>query len=70
MITEVLKRGDPRLASPEVAQARRKELEGLEARNAWRVVHASELPDNTTDIGGRFVDAIKNVETDHPSFKA
>lgn len=43
---------------------------GLFARKAFKVVRRNDIEDDANVLGGRFVLAIKNMETDEPTYKA
>ena len=61
---------DPRKDSPEFKEAIRKEIDDLIKRGTWKVVCRSEVPDDANILGGRFVLAIKNPDTDEVIYKA
>lgn len=62
-ITQILQRGDPRLKSRRVIEARRKEIRGLISKNAFLAVSNINLPKDSNVLNGRFVDALKNPGT-------
>lgn len=62
-ITEVLKAGNPRILLPAIQGARRKEVEGLLRRGAFKTASSESIPVGATILGGRFVDAFKKVGT-------
>lgn len=68
--TEVLKPGDPRVASAEARAARLQEPNGLVRRGAFKKVRRDSLPAGASVLKGRFVDAIKHVGTVNSQFKA
>ena len=70
LITEVLHPRDPRNHTSEALKSKRKEIESLVQRGTWKVVIKEEVPSDANVISGRFVMAIKDVETDRPYFKA
>eukprot|EP00170_Pyropia_yezoensis_P002016 contig_8609_g2020 len=68
--TEVLKPEDSRASGAEVKAARLQEVGGLMKRGAFKKARCEEVPDGATVLKGRFVHAIKHVETSHPKFKS
>lgn len=69
-LTEVLEPGDPRQHCAKLKIAKAKELEGLARRGVFEIVFRDEVPENSNILGGRFVLAIKNKETDEEVYKA
>lgn len=69
-ITEVLKPRDPRCSSPEATKAKQKEIAELIKRGTWKIVLMEDIPKNSNVMNGRFVMAIKDIETDKPFYKA
>lgn len=64
LITEILAHNNPRSRTPEMEDAKRKELAGLEKRGTFEVVYRKDIRKNEVNpniMGGRFVLAIKNV---------
>lgn len=70
LLTEVLHPADPRSKGEHFDEARAKEVCGLLKRKAFKVVCKDEVANDANILGGRFVLAIKNAETEEPLFKA
>lgn len=49
---------------------KRKEIEVLFERNTWELVNAIDVPQHLDVLKGRFVLALKLVETDSPQYKS
>jgi Reverse transcriptase (RNA-dependent DNA polymerase) len=67
-LTEVLTPGDPREILFD--DARNAEIKGLLKRGTWKVVMRDEMPAGGNLMSGRFVLAIKNLNTNEEMFKA
>ena len=61
---------DPRSKYERFRAAKKKELEGLIEKGTWKIVCKSEVPENANILGGRFVLAIKDEETNDEVWKA
>lgn len=70
MVTEVLHPADIRGRSGIFDEAKAKELAGLAKRGVYKVVCKEDVPPGANVLGGRFVLAIKNVNTDEEVYKA
>lgn len=69
-VTETLHPADPRERSGMFDQAKALELAGLAERGTYEIVFKEDFPENANILGGRFVHAIKNLNTEEEVHKA
>lgn len=69
-LVEVITSDDPRCMSKEFADAKKKEINGLQKRGTWTIKRKSDLPQGANIVGGRFVLVYKNVGTPEQMAKA
>jgi len=69
-MTEVLEPGDPRASIPGMEAARQAEADGLKRLGVWTKVLEENVPAKANILGARFVNAIKEPNTDAAKYKA
>lgn len=69
-LTEIVPRSDPRARSPEFEAAKLRDVNNLDVRKTWEVIHQSDLPQEAIVLGSQFVLTLKDADTDHPRHKA
>lgn len=70
LLTEVVEAGDSRIDTPEMAEARYKEIKGLLERGTFQIILREEVPPGSNLMPARFVFAIKSTEDRKIKFKA
>jgi hypothetical protein len=61
LVSETMSSTDRRALSPEAAAAKRKEIDGLIARNTWKIFSKQDVRDSVNILGGRCILTIKDV---------
>lgn len=69
-MTEVIEKSDPRYKSEACREAIVSEIQGLERRNVFKPVHATQIPAGSNVLGCRFLVVIKNKGTTTERYKA
>eukprot|EP00171_Calliarthron_tuberculosum_P023469 IDg23469t1 len=69
-LSEIIDAKDPRAASKEMSDAKKKEVRGLLERGTFKLILHEEVPSDANVLPGRFVLAIKSTEDGKVKFKA
>lgn len=69
-LTDVLSPNDPRSNDEFFRETKTAEIDGLRKRGTWNVLKKESLPVNANILGGRFILAVKNVDTNEEKAKA
>ena len=69
LVTEVLRREDPRCLSPQMSDAKRKEIFQLMKRGTFKVILKEEIPPHCSVLSAHFVLSIKSTMDDDIKWK-